>query len=301
MTNELGISRRPLVSIGVPVFNGERFLSRAITSLLDQTVADLELIISDNASTDGTQSICEDFVRRDTRIRYVRQRINIGAPRNWNVVVQAAAGKYFKWASASDYCASTMLESCIQAMESDPGVVLCYGRTQFVDENDEPMEIYAGDVAINEERPSERFARVGARTGMNNAQSGVFLLDALRRTRLDRPYPAGDLALMAEIALYGRFQLLPDVLLFRRQSRSTFTSMMTTRELQRVIDPQAKTPIKLVKTRRHVDNLISIARAPISAAEKRSAYWAAIRLARWDRAQLWREFVSLFGGGSAST
>jgi glycosyltransferase involved in cell wall biosynthesis len=95
----------PLVSVGLPVYNGERYLSRALDSILEQSLSDFELIISDNASSDTTEAICRDYARRDPRIRYVRQRENLGAPRNWNFVVHEARGRYFKWASASDYCA----------------------------------------------------------------------------------------------------------------------------------------------------------------------------------------------------
>lgn len=284
---------QPLVSIGVPVFNAERFLTRALDSLLGQTLSDLELIISDNASTDNTQAICEDYVRRDRRVRYIRQQSNIGAPRNWNAVVYEARGVFFKWASANDYCAPAMLERCVGAMQIDPGIVLCYGRTELVDENEQPIEIYGGDMSFEEDRPSERFARVCARLSMNNAQCGVFRLDALRRTRLDRMYPSGDLALMVELALYGRFRMMPDVFLFRRQSRGTFTSMLAPLDQQRVYDPSAKKPMKLLRTRRHLDNMVSVACAPISVVEKLRAWWFSLRLIRWDREGIVREFLSL--------
>src|SRR5688572_28337892 len=98
--------KAPLVSIGLPVYNGERFLSEALDSLLGQTLADFELIVSDNASTDRTAEICLAYAARDARVRYVRQQTNIGAIRNWNFVARQARGQYFKWASANDFCDS---------------------------------------------------------------------------------------------------------------------------------------------------------------------------------------------------
>ena len=288
-----GALHSPVVSIGVPVYNGERFLPRALNSLLDQTLPDLEVVISDNASTDDTRAICEDFARRDQRVRYVLQETNIGAPRNWNAVVHLARGQFFKWASANDYCAPTMLQRCVDVMRADPGVVLCYGKTELVDEDERSLGIYGDDLGFDEAQPSERFERVCTALAMINAQSGVFRLDTLRQTRLDRLYPAGDYALMAELALYGRFHLVPEVLLFRRQSAKTFTSMLTPLQLQRVFDPHAKAPMKFVLARRHVDNLFSISRAPIPLAEKIRAYGIALKLARWDRAKLWGEVMAL--------
>jgi glycosyltransferase involved in cell wall biosynthesis len=290
----------PLVSIGVPVFNGERFLERALDSFLGQTVSDFELIISDNASNDGTQAICEDYARRDRRVRYIRQKINIGAPRNWNVVVHEARGVFFKWASANDYCSPTMLQRCVRVLRAEPGTVLCYGLTQLVDENGQPIEIYDHDVSFDEDRPSKRFESIFAQLRLNNAQCGVFRLDVLRLTRLDRLYPSGDMALMAEIALYGRLKVIPEVLLFRRQSRATFTSMLTPLERQKVYNPKAKAPMKFILWRRNLDNFVSISRAPISVMEKIRAYRIALRIARWDRINLWREFLSAVKGASSA-
>ncbi len=291
---------RPLVSIGVPVFNGERFLERALDSLLDQTFSDFELIISDNASNDATQEICEAYVRRDRRVRYIRQISNIGAPRNWNVLVHEARGIFFKWASANDYCSPRMLQECVNVMKADPGVVLCYGRTQLVDENEQPLEVYERDISFDEDRPSKRFASVCAQLRLNNAQCGMFRLDVLRLTRLDRLYPSGDKALIAEIALYGRLKVIPEVLLFRRQSRSTFTAMLTLLERQKVYDPEAKAPMKFIVGRRILDNLASISRAPISVMEKIRAYRIALRIARWNRINLWREFLSVLKDASSA-
>ena len=93
------------VSLGIPVYNGERFVATAIKSVLDQTFTDFELIVCDNASTDQTPEICQEFARKDSRIRYLRQEINIGAKANFNRVFEYARGEYFKWIAADDLCA----------------------------------------------------------------------------------------------------------------------------------------------------------------------------------------------------
>jgi glycosyltransferase involved in cell wall biosynthesis len=286
-------SSQPVASIGVPVYNTERYIAGALDSLLAQTFPDFELIISDNASTDGTREICESYARRDRRIRYIRQKENIGLPRNWNAVVHAASGEFFKWASASDYCAPNMIERCIAELRADNRAVLCYGKTQMMDEAGKLLDVYAGDMSFDECSPSERFWRVSQNLSLNNAQCGVMRLAALRQTRLDREYPAGDMVLMAELALYGRFKMLPDVLLFRRQSPATLTSMLSPIDLQRVFNPQAKAPLKLLRTRWHMDNLFSIGRSPIPLIEKLRAGRAALRGMRWERGKIARELLSL--------
>jgi glycosyltransferase involved in cell wall biosynthesis len=286
----------PLVSVGVPVFNGERFLERALRSLLAQTLTDFELIISDNASTDGTREICERLGEEDPRVRYIRQRKNIGAPKNWNVVVHEATGEFFKWASANDFCAPSMLARCVGELRADPGLVLCYGRTRLVDENDELLEEVQEGATYEDERPSDRFKAVCTRLGMNNAQQGVIRVEALHRTGLDRMYPGGDIALTAELALLGRFLLLPEVLMFRRWSKGTFTAMLSPLERQRIYDPGVDKPMAFLRGRLYLDYLASVHRAPMTAAEKRRAYRCVLRIARANRGNLWQECLSALRG-----
>jgi glycosyltransferase involved in cell wall biosynthesis len=286
-------SKKPLVSVGIPVFNGEKNLARALDSILNQSYSNLEIIVSDNASNDGTRGICEEYVRRDSRIRYIRQNKNIGAPRNWNAVVHEASGVYFKWASANDYCAPTMIEKCVEVLNGDPGVVLCYGRTQLVDKDERPIEVYDLESSYTQDRPSDRFLLISRQISLNNMQCGVSRLEALRHTRLDRLYPSGDIALISELALYGRFRMLPDILLYRRQSMGTFTSLLTPMELQRVYNPQRKRPMKLIRTRRHFDNFTSILRASIPLIEKLRSLVFELRSLMWDRKDICLEFLSL--------
>ncbi len=92
----------PNLSVGMPVYNSENFISESIESILNQSYDDFELIISDNASTDATFTICEDYKKQDSRIKLIRNRINLGASENYNSVFKLASGKFFKWASSND-------------------------------------------------------------------------------------------------------------------------------------------------------------------------------------------------------
>jgi glycosyltransferase involved in cell wall biosynthesis len=258
----------PLVSIGVPVYNGERFLAQALDSLLGQSLHDFELIISDNASTDGTAEICLDYAARDARIRYIRQASNIGAPRNWNVVALEARGRYFKWAAANDFCDPRMLEKCVAVLSADPSAVLCYGRTCIVDEETGKHTPFAHDYSALDPRPSERFKTVLRSLVLNNAESGIIRLDALRHTALGRTYPHGDLVLMAELALHGRFVLLPDILFYRRMGPRTWSMQLRPAELQTLFYPGLAAPLRLDRLRFHLDYCRTVLRAPVTASEK---------------------------------
>ena len=110
----------PRVSIGMPVYNGEPFIREALDSLLAQTFTDFELIISDNASTDGTEAICREYEAKDARIRYVRQAENLGATANFQFVLDEALGIYFMWAAADDSQTSDFIELLITALDENP-------------------------------------------------------------------------------------------------------------------------------------------------------------------------------------
>jgi glycosyltransferase involved in cell wall biosynthesis len=126
-----------LVSIGMPVFNGEKFIHEAINSLLSQTFTDFELIISDNASTDKTEAICREYEKKDKRIRYVRQKENIGVIANFKYVLDQSAGEYFMWAAADDVWGKTWIKALLPI--STKMQCLAYGRLITI--NNEGLEI----------------------------------------------------------------------------------------------------------------------------------------------------------------
>ena len=122
LADGIGSGGVPSVSIGMPVFNGERTLLAALDSLLAQSFTDFELIISDNASTDQTESICREYAARDNRIRYVRQGTNIGAAANFKFVLAEARGEYFMWAACDDMRSPNFVEVNARFLSANP----CY-------------------------------------------------------------------------------------------------------------------------------------------------------------------------------
>jgi glycosyltransferase involved in cell wall biosynthesis len=282
-------SAPPLVSIGLPVYNGARHLAQALNALLAQTFSNLEIIISDNASTDDTPALCQEFVRADRRIRYLRQAKNIGAPRNWSFIVHEARGEYFKWASANDYCSDAFVAECLQALVGDPRVVLSFGKTCLIEDETGVATEYDGDIEVLDDRPRDRFQRVCSSLRLNNAQSGLIRLDVLRKTGLDRPYQGGDLVLMAELALYGYFKRVPSVLFFRRVGTKSLSALLSPVELQYFIDPTAAPGTRSELWRRHLDHIASILHAPVGMGEKLACLGIAAHNAYWDRFRLARE------------
>jgi polysaccharide pyruvyl transferase WcaK-like protein/glycosyltransferase involved in cell wall biosynthesis len=205
----------PLLSIGLPVRNGERFLARALDALLAQTLTDLEVIISDNASTDATPEIAAKYVARDPRVRYVRQHGNLGAAGNHNAVLALATGRYFAWASHDDLYAPTLFAECVAALEADPELALAHSHSAFVDEDDEVIAPAPYLLETDSPDPATRLRSLLHVSGGNDFY-GVARTELFRRIGPLGSYHNADRVHVAAFALHGRFHHVPEVLYFRR-------------------------------------------------------------------------------------
>ncbi|HEV7716476.1 MAG TPA: glycosyltransferase family 2 protein, partial [Steroidobacteraceae bacterium] len=273
-------STPPEVTIGMPVYNGDVHLVAAIESLLAQSFTDFELLISDNASTDGTARICEDYAARDSRVRYIRQSRNVGATANWNLVARAATGRYFKWAAANDVVPPLMLEHAVETLRSHPDIALCYGLTKLIDDRGNVLGVHEADPEILDAQPSVRFERLLNELVWNNAQAGLIRTSALRRTRFDRDYIDGDMVLMAELVLSGGFRKLHEIFLHRRMDKGSATRFLSDSERQDFLVPGSSGRPAPVLTR-HLDRFFSVWRASIPWSEKWRALRYVLRTTYW--------------------
>ncbi|WP_126455646.1 glycosyltransferase family 2 protein [Sulfuriflexus mobilis] len=137
--NEKGIVT-PTVSIGMPVYNGAEYIRKAIDSLLSQTFNDFELIISDNASSDSTEYICQEYVKNDSRIRYFRQPENMGGEWNFRFVFEEAKGTYFMWAAADDMWAPDWIKRLLDNFSE--GVCISFGKIVVIGVDDQILTQY---------------------------------------------------------------------------------------------------------------------------------------------------------------
>jgi glycosyltransferase involved in cell wall biosynthesis len=208
----------PLVSIGLPVRNGEPHVGDAIRSVLDQSYDCLELVIRDNASDDGTEDVCRRFARLDARVRYHRHRQDVGPVANFNAVLHGAHGAYFRWIGHDDWLTSTYVARCVEVLADDPALVLVTTQQAHVGA-DGHVETAAFDATrMRSDRPVERFAEM-----LRLLTESHLLLDPLygmmRRDRVARlPRPVmlfEDQVLAARLALAGPFAHVPEVLSVR--------------------------------------------------------------------------------------
>lgn len=207
--------RAPKLSIGFPVYNGEKYLRSALDSILQQDYTDFEIIISDNASQDSTGEICRRYAETDNRIRYQRLEVNQGAARNYKIVFEQARGEYFKWAAHDDVCLPGFLRRCVEVLDqAPPSVVLVAPRTEVIDENGNRMTtvIPIERLDTRHPRPHQRLADVLRTAQWAASQFGLFRSDALRKTRLLDPFFGSDYVLLAELALLGEIWEIPETL-----------------------------------------------------------------------------------------
>jgi glycosyltransferase involved in cell wall biosynthesis len=241
-----------LVSIGIPVYNGEKYLAETLESALAQSVDDFEIVVSDNASTDRTSEICRSYQAKDPRIRYFRNDQNIGGALNFNRVFELSSAPLFHGGACDDLYEPLFLERCIDALDRDAGVVLSHTRTRLIGERGEPLPFdperncyidsygdsrgVSGDVMrpqpahiAEAASPELRFREVLWIMGWALPLNGVIRRNALVRTSLYGNYAGADKVLLAELALQGRFHEIGEELFAKRMHRGGF-HYKTTRE-----------------------------------------------------------------------
>ncbi len=276
------MSISPPLTIGLPVYNGQNYVSQSLDSLLAQTFSDYELIISDNASADGTDEICRDYAARDSRIRYVRQRVNIGAAPNHNYLVQVARGRLFKWAAHDDLFAPKLVERCIEALDDQPELILAHADMGIVDERGKTLEVYDYRLATDSPRASERFRSLMFTRGGDDFY-GVIRTDVLRRIAPHNSYYNAGRKLVAELSLYGPFHQVPEVMFWRRDHADRGDNLGNIQRVCTNLDPRREGHSRARLIAEMVAAYpIAINRAPLPAAERRRCYrvyldWIAAR------------------------
>jgi glycosyltransferase involved in cell wall biosynthesis len=196
---------QPLLTIGMPVFNGERFLAKALDCFLSQSFTDFQILLSDNASTDRTEEIGRDYAARDKRIRYLRNSRNMGAGWNFLHVYQLATGKYYKQAAHDDFCEPEFLAECISALESDPEIVVSSTKSRVVDAGGNLLEDYECRLRADDSDPVIRFADLTLINHRCFQIFGVHRFSALRSLPPMGSFPHADGVLLAQLGLLGRF------------------------------------------------------------------------------------------------
>jgi len=210
---------RPLVSIGLPVYNGERYLGEALDSLLAQEYQCFELIVSDNASTDGTAEICRAYQAKDKRIRYFQNESNLGSVKNFGRVLDLSTGKYFMWAAHDDLWEPDCISKLVFCLEQNPEFILCASDVKFIDANGHSLKVeslHRIDIDISWTRARKLFFQYPT-SEVLHAIYGLYRTEYLKRceapTLNGRGFlESGETPILAELATMGAICAIPHAL-----------------------------------------------------------------------------------------
>ncbi len=234
MTTEM-----PLVSFGLPVYNGQNFVAEAIRCVLNQTLSDWELVICDNGSTDSTVAICRQLADQDSRIRVYQNARNMGVSFNYNEVLRRSRGKYFKWIAHDDLFAPQFIERCVRELENDESVVLACPRICYVDAHGRLLRRQTSELSVLGATAESRAKRlmVLAAQGMDFIwlAYGLIRREVLQESGALGLHAGDDQVLLFKIALRGRIKQIEEEMLFRREhpEASTVKRGSTVRERAR--------------------------------------------------------------------
>ncbi len=230
----------PKVSIGLPCYNEAPFIEETVGSILAQTEADFELLICDNASTDGTQEILKKLAQEDSRIKLHASSTNIGAPANFIKAWELATSPYFMWMGGHDRLGKDYVKKLRLVLDADPQCSLAHADAIYFarDGSDIPGEQVYEAPDVSDESPVQRFKVIVWQLIRCDIIHGL-----MRRERVHRPLltscRAPDLVLLADLALRGKFRRVPELMFFRRQVREAETpeEWKKRQEQQGVADP----------------------------------------------------------------
>jgi glycosyltransferase involved in cell wall biosynthesis len=282
----------PLVTIALPVYNSKRYLRQSLESLLAQTHKDFVLLISDNASSDGTEDICREYAKSDSRIQYSRNQVNIGNPGNFNRLVHLTNTRYIKWATSDDFWEPTFVERALEILERDPSIVLCYPKSYVVDSEGKNAEPYEDNLHLMDEDPADRFIGLLERIGLAHQHLGVIRTDLLRRTGLLGPYFSSDITLLAELTLYGKYYELPERLFYRRFHETSGSWRRGDKQHQdKFYHAANKKRTALPRWRGAVGRLKAVARSPLPFSSKMRLQRYQLKHMIWSRDLFFNELV----------
>ena len=293
------------VSVGLPVYNAEQYLDQALSTLVAQTHQDLEIIISDNASTDSTQRICEAYAARDPRICYYRQTFNRGGAFNHNFVVARATSPYFRWYAADDWLEPECIETCARVLDENPGVVLAWARPTPMRDG-EPIVEYPVEPVWDDSSASTRLRSLIGPPHDRSLISECYPIYGVSRTEafvdclpLGSFYGADNVVLVG-MALKGHWQEVGPGLFYCRRHASNSTSGRNRFEVARWMDPDRRPGRSMPETNRFVGYARAVARARLPWSERLRCAWLVLRwpathrhwrLMIWDFRMLARDVV----------
>ncbi len=204
----------PLVTIGIPTYNRANFLVQTIESVLNQTYNNIEIVISDNASTDQTQSLCEQYKSRDTRITYIRQEKNLGPTPNFLEALKNATGLFFMWLGDDDWIDLNYIEECMNVLLREEDVTIAAGYADYYKGD---RKLYTGTVMnLIDTSGVDRVKKYFSQVRHNSVFYGVMRTAELRNIYIQNVL-GGDLLMVAAMTFLGKVKSIEATRVHRRR------------------------------------------------------------------------------------
>ena len=230
---------KPIVTIGLPVYNGEKFIEKCLSSILNQTRTDFILIISDNASEDKTAEICKEFLENDTRIKYFKQEKNIGILENFYFILNESKSPYFVWIAVDDFWQKDFLEKNIDELLNNKKYVGSISKIDYYDIEKNTYEVNATRSKIKKYHSYDKYPKFGKYIDrvsyylrLNRAENvyALFKTDLLKKC-IEKPTIGVDLKILLNILKYGEINVLDEILMKRsgkgKSSRYSSKNILT--------------------------------------------------------------------------
>lgn len=218
-------AKQPLVSIGLPVYNGEKYVGAALEALVTQDYEHIEFIISDNCSTDRTEEICREYAARDPRVRYSRTAQNEGPAPNFHRVFDLSNGKYFMWAAHDDLWERSFVTKCVEKLEQHPEAVIACSNVRIIDEDGKTVSEKALVGAAHPNR-AKRVRQLLSCQDFAYPVYGLTRWDAMRRVLPLQLSWGNDFILLTKLCLLGTIVVVPEALFsYRTFQKKTHDSM----------------------------------------------------------------------------
>jgi glycosyltransferase involved in cell wall biosynthesis len=291
-TPNQGDPPRPLISVGLPVYNGETYIAGAIEAHLAQTITDFELIISDNASTDNTQAICLAYARQDARVRYFRSDTNRGLTWNHRRTLELSRGEYFRWAAADDVPEPNLMACHLELMQHDPCIVVCVPATKNVDALGNVTAVVTSTLHLVDEGPLERAKAVLTRNFQFVYPQGLMRRSVLSGLRIRWNHYGWDMIALLQLALAGRIAQPEGAWLHRRlHAKQASILQRNAREAGRAMEPTFSSRLVFPHWRWQMVRMVVTFESQLSPREKLALFVYLVRYSWWGRAKLWRDVV----------
>lgn len=282
-----------MITIGLPVYNGQKFLQAAIDSHLSQSYGDFELVISDNGSTDATEEICRRYAAQDDRISYLRSPVNRGILWNHRRVLEGLgeATPYFRWAGADDVLEPGLLAAMVDVLRSRPEVEAVMPATKNIDEAGAIIRSMERTLNLESAVPYERARQILLANYQHVIAYGLLRAPSLRRMRTGPDYIGWDPVFIWELALRGRIFQLEQLALLRRFHPGSISRVKTAGEMRKWVEPDARAGMNFPHWTWAYERARALLATSLPSREKLRISLLLLRATSWQRKDLARDVI----------